>query len=136
MVSIKMHTEWNGELSKAYLETSEQVRLLPESKQPELRALLDEVDRIAKSRPPVLSLRRLNEWWTGTHIEASWNLLHQVQLELLATAHLPQMQELFEIVIEHGETLPVKDPARIQLVNFINELKSGSLKDHDIEGGR
>lgn len=136
MVSINMHTDWNGELSKSYLQTSEQVRSLPENKQPALRALLDEVEHIAESRPRTMSLRRLNEWWTGTRFEASWNLLHQVQLELLATAPLPLMQELFEIVLEHGQTLPANDPARTQLVNFINEWKPGPLRDEDIQGGR
>lgn len=76
----------------------------------------------------------MKEWWTGSRIEESWGLLHQIQLELLATAPLPLMQELLEVVIEHCETLPTNDTARTQLIDFVGRMQ-GPLTEADLLGG-
>lgn len=136
MTDFRSHAKWSGELSKAYLQTSEWVNQLPEDRQPSLRALLDQIEQITKAKPPATSPQRLIEWWSGSRIEATWSLLHQVQLELLATAPLSLMQQLLEVVVEHCQALPANDTARTQLGNFISQRMQGPLRDEDIAGGR
>jgi len=132
MTDARRHADWSGELSKAFLQTAEWVRQLPELQRNTTQPLLDGVEKAMSARPTPLSLHRLAEWWSGSRTEATWSLLHQVQLELLRTAPLALMQQLFELVIEHCQGLPVNDAARIQFVNFINQRTAGPLREEDI----
>lgn len=135
MNALRLHAEWSGELSKAFLQTSEWVRQLPEAHQSIPQALLDEVEETMKVRPSPFSPHRLGEWWSGSRIEATWSLLHQAQLEILETAPLALMQQLFEVVIEHGQGLNATDSARVQLADFIGRMR-GPLTDADIIRGQ
>jgi hypothetical protein len=132
---VTLHADWSGELSKAFLQTSEWVRQLPEGLQATPQALLDEVEKSMNGRPSPLSPHRLGEWWSGSRIEATWTLLHQVQLEILGTAPLALMQQLFEVVTEHGQGLNADDTARVQLADFIARMR-GPLGDADIIRGQ
>jgi hypothetical protein len=136
MTHVRIHADWSGELSKAFLQTSEWVRQLPEEQQGSTQSLLEEVEKTMSSRPTPLSPHRLVEWWSGSRTEATWSLLHQVQLELLRTAPLALMQQLFEVVIDHCQGLPANDAARIQFINFTSQRPSGPLREEDILGGR
>ena len=128
----RVHAEWNGELAKAFLQISEWARQLPEVQRSSVQPLLDEVEEVMSSRPSPLSRRRIAEWWSGSRTEATWSLLHQVELELLRTAPLGLMQQLFEVVIDHCQSLPANDAARIQFVNFTIQRTSGPLREEDI----
>lgn len=132
MTDLRSHATWNGELSKAFLQTSEWVNQLPEDQQTPLLALLEQVEHISNARPPVMSPRRFIEWWSGSRIEVVWSLLHQVQLELLATAPLTLMQQLLEVVVEHCQALPTNDSSRTQLANFISQRMQGPLREDDV----
>jgi hypothetical protein len=136
MTQTRIHADWSGELSKAFLQTSEWVRQLPEGQRESTQTLLDEVETTMSSRPSTFSPHRLAEWWSGSRTEATWSLLHQVQLELLRTAPLALMQQLFEVVIDHCQGLPSNDAARIQFMNFTSQRPAGPLRAEDILGGQ
>lgn len=136
MTLIQLHADWSGELSKAFLQTSEWAKQLSEEQQLAIRSLLDEVEKTMNSRPAPLSPHRLVEWWSGSRTEATWSLLHQAQLDLLRIAPLALMQQLLEVVIERCNGLAANDTARMQLSNFISQRMQGPLREEDIQGGR
>jgi hypothetical protein len=136
MSQPRIHADWNGELSKAFLQTSEWVRQFPEDQKISIQLLLGEVEQVMASRPAPFRAHHLVEWWSGSRTEATWSLLHQVQLELLRTAPLALMQQLFEVVMDHCQSLPANDTARIQFLNFISQRPVSPLREEDILGGR
>jgi hypothetical protein len=136
MTDVPIRADWSGELSKAFLQTSEWVRQLPQEQQLSTQNLLNEVETIMSARPSPMSPHRLAEWWSGSRTEATWSLLHQAQLDLLGIAPLTLMQQLLEVVLEHCQDLAANDTARIQLVNFISQRMQGPLREEDIQRGR
>jgi hypothetical protein len=74
----------------------------------------------------------VNEWWSGKRLDVIWSRIHFAQLQLLAVAPLPVMRDLFEIVVEHSETLSATDTARLRLIDLIKNQVVGSLSDENI----
>jgi|GEM_PF-4838003 len=124
--------DWNAEVSRALLELKERVAFLDEDGQRHFQILVEEIEELSHLRPRLFRWTRVNEWWSGKRLDLIWSRIHFAQLQLLAVAPLPVMRDLFEIVVEHCETLSVTDTARLRLIDLIQHRVIGSLSDENI----
>jgi len=132
MVSKYRSSDWNAEVSKALLELKGRVAFLDEDGRRHFQILVDEIANLSVQRPRLFRWSRVNEWWSGKRLDVIWSRIHFAQLQLLAVAPLPVMRDLFEIVVEHSETLSATDTARLRLIDLIKNQVVGSLSDENI----
>lgn len=121
----RLRGSWGQEIYSAITELDSRVDLISsQEKRPqateaamnEVRQLLLRVERIATDSPPLWSVKRLVEWWTGVRVETCWSLLHEAEIRIVAISDSGRpLAVAMESALAHAQRLDPDDPIRVRL---------------------